>query len=313
MSKIGLIGLGRMGAPLCNNLVAAGYEVVAHDIDPGRRETALARGATWSPSPAAAAAEADVLLTVVPGPSDVAAVMDDRVVDALAPGATWIDMTSNSPTQSAPVRERVLKRGVDVLEAPMGGGPKDAEAGRLRLFVGGDPALLARHRQVLEAVADPDRIVHVGGHGAGYTAKLLVNLLWFGQAVATAEALLVGSRMGIDVGVLRDVLADSPASSAFIRTDLSALFAGDYLTSFGLDHIEEQLAMVVSLARDNSTPHTVTESVRRLYAQAGQHFGPADGELLAVALLEEQAGLLLRTPPTGGEDGTLALPGPELP
>ncbi|MFJ8725236.1 NAD(P)-dependent oxidoreductase [Streptomyces sp. NPDC093269] len=313
MSKIGLIGLGRMGAPMCNNLVAAGYEVVAHDIDPGRAETALAMGARWSPSSAAAAAEAEVLLTVVPGPSEVAAVMDDRVVDALPPGATWIDMTSNSPMASAPIRERVLKRGVDVLDAPIGGGPKDAEAGSLRLFVGGDPALLARHRRVLEAVADPGRIVHVGGHGAGYTAKLLVNLLWFGQAVATAEALLVGSRMGIDVGVLRDVLADSPASSAFIRTDLSALFAGDYLASFGLDHIEEQLAMVVSLARDNSTPHTVTEAVRRLYAQAGQRFGTADGELLAVALLEEQAGLLLRTSSKGKGDGTPATPGPALP
>ncbi|MEV6995482.1 NAD(P)-dependent oxidoreductase [Streptomyces sp. NPDC093228] len=313
MSKIGLIGLGRMGAPMCNNLVTAGHEVVAHDIDPGRAETALAMGARWSPSSAAAAAEAEILLTVVPGPSEAAAVMDDRVVDALAPGATWIDMTSNSPTASARIRERVLKRGVGVLEAPIGGGPKDAEAGSLRLFVGGDPALLARHRRVLEAVADPGRIVHVGGHGAGYTAKLLVNLLWFGQAVATAEALLVGSRMGIDVGVLRDVLADSPASSAFIHTDLSALFAGDYLASFGLDHIEEQLAMVVSLARDNSTPHTVTEAVRRLYVQAGERFGPADGELLAVALLEEQAGLLLRTPSTRKGDDTPATPGPALP
>ncbi|MFJ6119960.1 NAD(P)-dependent oxidoreductase [Streptomyces sp. NPDC092129] len=313
MSKIGLIGLGRMGAPMCDNLVTAGHEVVAHDIDPGRAETALAMGARWSPSSAAAAAEAEVLLTVVPGPSEAAAVMDDRVVDALAPGATWIDMTSNSPTASARIRERVLKRGVGVLEAPIGGGPKDAEAGSLRLFVGGDPALLARHRRVLEAVADPGRIVHVGGHGAGYTAKLLVNLLWFGQAVATAEALLVGSRMGIDVGVLRDVLADSPASSAFIHTGLSALFAGDYLASFGLDHIEEQLAMVVSLARDNSTPHTVTEAVRRLYVQAGERFGPADGELLAVALLEEQAGLLLRTPSTRKGDDTPATPGPALP
>lgn len=302
-----------MGAPMCNNLVTAGHEVVAHDIDPGRAETALAMGARWSPSSAAAAAEAEILLTVVPGPSEAAAVMDDRVVDALAPGATWIDMTSNSPTASARIRERVLKRGVGVLEAPIGGGPKDAEAGSLRLFVGGDPALLARHRRVLEAVADPGRIVHVGGHGAGYTAKLLVNLLWFGQAVATAEALLVGSRMGIDVGVLRDVLADSPASSAFIHTDLSALFAGDYLASFGLDHIEEQLAMVVSLARDNSTPHTVTEAVRRLYVQAGERFGPADGELLAVALLEEQAGLLLRTPSTRKGDDTPATPGPALP
>ncbi|MYS22080.1 3-hydroxyisobutyrate dehydrogenase, partial [Streptomyces sp. DvalAA-14] len=170
----------------------------------------------------------------------------------------------------------------------------DAAAGRLRLFVGGDAELLARHRSLLEVVADPDRIVHAGGAGAGYTVKLLVNLLWFGQAAATAEALLLGRRAGVDLTLLRDVLAGSAASSEFIRHDLSALFAGDYLASFGLDHIHEQLAMVTSLARELGTPHDLSESVRGLYQQALERYGPADGELLAVALLEERAGVRLR-------------------
>jgi 3-hydroxyisobutyrate dehydrogenase len=248
----------------------------------------------WRSSPCEVAAGADVLITVLPGSAEVDAVMGDAVLDALAPGATWIDMSSNSPTAAAVIRERACARGVGVLEAPMGGGPGDADAGRLRLFVGGGSDLLARHRPLLAVIADPDRIVHVGGPGAGYTVKLLVNLLWFGQAVASAEALLLGCRAGIALDVLHGCLADSAASSEFIRRDLPGLFAGDYLASFGLDHIHDQLAIVTSLARGLDTPHEVAETVRRIHQRALERFGPADGELLAVALLEEQAGIRLR-------------------
>jgi 3-hydroxyisobutyrate dehydrogenase len=136
--------------------------------------------------------------------------------------------------------------------------------------------------------------VHTGGPGTGYALKLLVNALWFGQAVATAEALLLGRRAGVDLALMREVLADSAAGSAFVRHDLDALFAGDYLESFGLDHICEQLSLVTSMADAHGTPHEVADSVRRLYARALDRYGPADGELLAVKLLEERANLRLR-------------------
>lgn len=287
--------MGRMGAPICARLVAAGHPVVACDLLPDREKTATACGATWCPSPTGTAAGADVLLTVLPGPQEVASVMDKTLVAALRPGSTWIDLTSNTPAAAAPVRARVRARGAYVLEAPMGGGPRDAEAGTVRLFVGGDAELLTRHRPLLDVFADRGRVVHVGGPGTGYTLKLLVNMLWFGQAVATAEALLLGRRSGIELPVLHDVLATSAAGSDFIRRDLPALFAGDYLTTFGLDHIQDQLAAVTALAGDLGTPHDVSEAVRRLYARALERYGPADGELLGVALLEERAGLKLRT------------------
>jgi 3-hydroxyisobutyrate dehydrogenase len=294
MEKIAVVGVGRMGAPICANLVRAGHQVTASDVNPAREGAALAAGARWEPSAPAAAAWSEVLITVLPGPAEVAAVMDGALPAAPAPGAAWIDMTSTSPAVAAGLRARLAGRGVDVVEAPMGGGPADAAAGTLRLFVGGEPEVVARYRPLLERVADPARIVHTGGHGTGYALKLLVNALWFGQAVATAEALLLGSRAGIDLALMREVLADSAAGSAFVSHDLTALFAGDYLESFGLDHIVEQLTVTSSMADALGTPHEVSDSVRRLYAQALDHYGPADGELLAVKLLEERAGLRLR-------------------
>ncbi len=210
-------------------------------------------GADWAPSVAAAVAGADVLVTVVPGPDEAAAALPDAVFAALATGAVWIDMTSNAPAAARELRQRAGAHGVDVLEAPMGGSPDDAEQGRLWLFVGGSADVLDRCRPLLEAVTTSDRIRHMGGPGTGYTTKLLINLLWFGQATATAEALLLGRRAGIDLTALHGTLAGSAAGSDFIRRDLPALFAGDYLHSYALDRIHDQLKVITEEAQDLGT------------------------------------------------------------
>ena len=286
-----------MGLPVCTNLVRAGYQVIATDKRPQCRESAIACGAAWRDTPAQAATAADVLITMLPGPAEVHAAMlgEAGALQGLAAGAAWIDMTSNSPAAAEPIREQAMRQGVEVLEAPVGGG--GAREGRLQLFVGGEPGVVERHRGLLEVVGDPERIVHVGGPGAGYTAKLLVNLLWFGQAVATAEALLLGQRAGIDLRVLEQALAGSSAATTFIRHDLGALFQGDYLASFGLDRICQELEAVTALARDYQVPFELSDLVRRTYRRALTRYGPVDGELLAAALLEEEAGQKLRPGP----------------
>ena len=295
-ARIGFVGTGRMGLPMCAALARAGHEVVATDQRGDRKASVLACGAAWQDSPAQAAATADVLITMLPGPAEVQAAMTGAggALGALAAGATWIDMSSNSPPAVRPLRELALAHGVAVLEAPVGGGVQAAQEGRLRLFVGGEASLLARHRPLLECLAGPDHIAYVGGHGAGYTVKLLVNLLWFGQAVATAEALLLGKRTGIDLQVLQETLNSSAAASNFIGCDLQALFHGDYLTSFGLDGICQELEAVTELAAEHHVPFGLSRQVQRTYQQALARYGPADGELLAVALLEEQAHVDLR-------------------
>lgn len=297
LRRVGFVGIGRMGQPMCANLVRAGYPVLANDLRSDCEEVARECGASWSPSAADVARNVDVLITMLPGPQEVREAMLEtgRAIDAMAAGSTWIDMTSNSPIAVKPIREHALARGIHVLEAPVGGGVPSARAGTLKLFVGGDAEVLERCRPLLQVLGDPARIVHVGEHGTGYTAKLLVNLLWFGQAVATAEALLLGQRAGIDLGTLRRTLSDSAAASAFTDHDLDALFAGDYLTSFGLDRTCEELATVTALAREHELPFELSELVERTYQRALARFGAVDGELLTVALLEEEAGRRLRT------------------
>ncbi|WP_435175204.1 NAD(P)-dependent oxidoreductase [Actinacidiphila sp. bgisy145] len=314
MLKVGLIGLGRMGRPLCTRLARAGHPVTAFDARPERKADAERSGARWQDSAKAAAAGADVLVTVLPGPADVAAAVDDAVLRALGAGGIWLDMSSSTPEAAAALRDLARRHGVDTLEAPIGGSPRDAAAGRARLFVGAEEATLTRVRPLLEALTAPGLLTRVGGPGTGYVAKLLVNSLWFGQAVATAEALLLGSRAGIDPALMREVLLAGPAAGAFTRDHLPALFAGDYLPSYELDRIHDQLAAVTALAGELGTPHTVAEAVRAVHQRALARYGPVNGELLGVALLEEQAGLTLRPgrpDRPGSTDGPSGPSGPD--
>jgi 3-hydroxyisobutyrate dehydrogenase len=284
---------------MCARLAQAGYDVIATDRDPQRQPDAERATARWQPTNAGAAAEADVLITMLPSPEAVTDAMTGRdgALHTLSRRTTWIDMSSNDPVVGRTLVDRASDHQIRCLDAPVGGGPLEAATGTLRLFVGGDARDIRRHRGLLETLADPEWIIHVGSHTAGYTTKLLVNLLWFGQAVATAEALLIGRKAGIELETLRDALAASAANSDFIGRDVHALFAGNYLTSFGVEGCVRELESITRLADDLAVPHTFSDQVKRVYEEALERFGPVDGELLPVALLEERAGVELRSPP----------------
>jgi 3-hydroxyisobutyrate dehydrogenase-like beta-hydroxyacid dehydrogenase len=289
-ATIGLLGVGRMGLPICANLVRAGYQVIAGDRQLEREADVRATGASWAGDTRLVAAAADVLITVLSGSDELREGMA-VAIPGLRPGTTWIDMTSTSVAVGRELAGRARERGIECLEAPIGGGPTAATAGALQLFVGGRAETVERCRGLLEVLGSVD---HVGDQGAGYTTKLLVNLLWFGQAVASGEALLVARRAGIDLEVLCGVLGRSAAASEFIRRDLDELLDGDYLESFGLDRCCEELESVVALARELEVPFELSAQVARAYGRALERYGHVDGELLAVALLEERAGVLLR-------------------
>ncbi|HEY6398111.1 MAG TPA: NAD(P)-dependent oxidoreductase [Solirubrobacteraceae bacterium] len=287
MQTIGLVGAGRMGLPVCERLVRAGFVVVASDRDPERRAVVEAVGAGWAETARSAADAAEVLITVLPGSPELQAVMS-TLLPAMPPGRSWIDLTSTSPQIGAKLR--ALASHLECLDAPMGGGPDAARAGTLELFVGGDLETVERHREVLEALGT---LHYLGGPGAGHVVKLLVNLLWFGQALATAEALLIARRAELDLDAVRHALASSAADSRFIRRDLAAMLDGDYMTDFGLDRCCEELNAIAELAHGLEVPFELSALVSDIYARALERYGPRKGELLAVAMLEETAGVTL--------------------
>jgi 3-hydroxyisobutyrate dehydrogenase len=276
-----------MGLPVCKRLLAAGFAVIASDRDASRQAGVEAAGARWAGTAESVASDCEVLVTVLPGSPELAEVME-ALLPRMRPGACWIDLTSASPQIGA--RLRALAGDVECVDAPMGGGPGAAEAGELELFVGGAQEVVERHRRILEALG---RIHQVGDSGAGYLVKLLVNLLWFGQALATGEALLLARRAGLDLSAVREALQSSAADGRFIREDLDALLAGDYMTDFGLDRCCEELEAIVGFASERGVPFELSSVVRDVYVRTLEHYGPIDGELLAVKMLEECSGISL--------------------
>jgi 3-hydroxyisobutyrate dehydrogenase-like beta-hydroxyacid dehydrogenase len=275
--RIGVFGLGRMGAPIARAL-AQRWDVVTYDpvVAPG--------------DPRALAAGVDVLVTVLPGAAELRQLAP--VLDALRPGSLWLDLTSGDPRVYAELASLTKMQEIDVVGAPMAGGPSAAEAKLLRFHVGGAASAVARALPILDVLGSHE--VVGANPGDGQTAKLLANLLWFGQVVAVTEALLLGQSLGLDLRRLRDTLASGAGGSVFIDEYLDSLLAGDYLETFGLDRVVEELDTLASLAQQEGVPFELSNQVARLHREALERFGAVDGELLAAKLLEERAGRALR-------------------
>ncbi len=283
-----MIGLGRMGLPICARLVTHGFAVTGTDLIPGKRAALEAIGATWSPSAAAAAAGADVLVSVLPAAAEVAGVIDE-VVAALAPESIWIEMSTAAPSVARDLVAAATAKRIRVLDAPVAGNPDAARDGRLLSFVGGDEHDLTSAREVLGAVADP--IVHVGPAGSGYLLKLLTNALWFGQAVAASEALTVARRAGLDPEVVRDALGQSAASSRFLAEHGGSLLAGDDLATFELSRCCDQLTSLLAVGAELAVPLELVAATADIHRRALEHYGDLDGELLGARWVAERAGL----------------------
>jgi 3-hydroxyisobutyrate dehydrogenase len=192
-------------------------------------------------------------------------------------------------------REAPARR-VAVVDAPVAGMVRDVEAGTVQVFVGGKARDVARVRPLLEAVAAPERVQHVGGQGAGYVVKLCLTLLWLIEAAASAEVLVLGAKAGVDVGVLRRAVVDGPAGSLLLRRDIEGVFAGDYDLSYPLDLVTKDLGLAVDLGREAGVPLELAALAEQLHRRARALYGGEAGGLSAVRLAEEAAGIRLRVP-----------------
>jgi 3-hydroxyisobutyrate dehydrogenase-like beta-hydroxyacid dehydrogenase len=297
---VGLIGLGRMGLPICARLVEHGFEVVCTDLDGARRELGARAGAAIADETEGAAAEVEVVVTVLPGPAEVAGIAE-TLTTAMSSAAVWLDLSTASPGAARVTAAAARRHGVAIVDAPLGGSPPAAGEGRLLSFAGARTEDLERVRPVLGTIAD--RIVHVGPPGSGYAVKLLANALWFGQAIATAEALTIATRAGLDAELVRGALSQTAAASRFLSDDARALLDGDDMPWFALARCAEQLRSLAAFADELSVPAHVLDAVRDVHAAALEHYGEVDGELLGARFAAERGGVRFGDPESSAADG----------
>lgn len=297
VTRVAFIGLGHMGGHMCRNVITAGFQVSAYDLDPNALARSAADGARPAESVADCVRDAEILLTSLPGPPQVQAVLcgPGGAIAAISPGSVVVDMSTSSLEVGRRARAAADAAGVQLLDAPVAGQTIGAEAGTLAIYAGGEPEAFARVRPVLEAMGDPERIFLLGPGGCGYAVKLLLNLTWFIQAVATAETLSIGVKAGVDLSRLHTALVGSPANSVFLERDvLPLLERGDYDEGFTMKLVTKDLGLAVDLARDVGMPVELASLVEQIHRRARAVYGDDAGEMSAVRLYEDLAGVQLR-------------------
>ncbi|MEU6372530.1 NAD(P)-dependent oxidoreductase [Streptomyces sp. NPDC046909] len=244
MTRVGLIGAGRMGRPMVRRLAEAGHEVRVLGRTPESRAALAQEPARVVGRVAEAGEGADVVLLCVHTDEQVRQVcLDSALLAAMPSGAVLVVHTTGSPHTV----EAIAARGIDVVDAPVSGGPHDIAAGHLTLFVGGADDTVARVRPVLRAYGDP--VLHVGPLGTGQRVKLVNNTVFAAQIGLLAQAARLGTELGVDEGPLLDALTHGSASSralaGVVRRGSVAAFARSTAEFLGKD-----LAVVRAVAAE---------------------------------------------------------------
>jgi 3-hydroxyisobutyrate dehydrogenase len=215
MSKIAFIGLGNMGGPMAANLVKAGHQVVGFDLVGSLRDAAAAAGVTIAPHARDAVHEADVVVTMLPAGQHVIAVWTE-MVPAARKGALFVDSSTIDVDSARRAHALAKEAGFMSIDAPVSGGTGGAKAATLTFMCGGADHAFAQVRPYLEGMGK--RVVHCGGAGAGQAAKICNNMILGGTMIATAEAFVLGEKLGLSHQALFDVASTSSAQSWSLTT-----------------------------------------------------------------------------------------------
>lgn len=265
MEHIGWIGLGLMGSRMLPHLLDAGHPASVNDRVEAAAAPLVARGARWCPDAGTVAAESDVVVTIVAFPADVEAVYlaPGGIVERARPGALLIDMTSSSPSLARRIAEAGAARGLDVVDAPVSGGPAGAETAQLSIMVGGADAAVERARPILERLGAT--IVHQGGPGAGQAAKVVNQIMVGGSMLAICEAFLFADSQGLDRERILSTLGAGITGSNLLRYMWPRLSTGDLEPGFRVEHLIKDLGLALDAAHDATVALPGTALVKELY------------------------------------------------
>ena len=287
---IGFIGLGIMGAPMARNLLAAGYELTVLDVVRAPMEALASEGATAGSSPAQVAAATDVLITMLPDSPEVEQVYlgADGAYESLREGWLTIDMSSIAPGTAHTLAERAAAAGTQALDAPVSGGDKGAIAGTLSIMVGGDEAAFERARPILEVMGATK--VHCGPAGAGQVVKVCNQVVVGVVIEAVSEALVLGTKAGVDPARIADVLQGGLAATKVLEMRRDNFLSGSFDPGFRIRLHLKDLKNAIELAREAGVALPAAAGVEQLMRAADANGrGDYDHSGL-VTVLEDLAG-----------------------
>jgi 2-hydroxy-3-oxopropionate reductase len=266
--RIGFIGLGVMGKPMARNLLARGFPLVVHSRSRGPVDELVAAGAEAAESPADVARRARVILTMVPDSPDVVSVLEgpNGVFGALEPGALLIDHSTIAPAVARRLADRAASMGSAMLDAPVSGGEVGAINASLSIMVGGDAAAFERARPILEAMGNPERIIHIGPSGAGQLCKVCNQMVIGGTLVSVCEAFALARKAGVDPARVRAALLGGFASSRVLEAHGERILQSNYKPGFRTKLFAKDLRIAADTLTEHATPAPVAAAVQQLVA-----------------------------------------------
>ncbi len=250
MTRIAFIGLGVMGAPMAANLLAAGHEVTGYNRSRAAVDTLVEQGGRAAESAAAAARDAEIIVTMLPDGPDVeqVALGADGIYRHAMPGALHIDCSTIRPDAARRIARAALDAEIRMIDAPVSGGEAGAIEGSLSIMVGGKSSDFERARPILEVLGRT--IVHVGGPGAGQTVKAANQLIVAGNIELLAEALVFLEASGVDTETALAALSGGLAGSTVMARKGPSMRKREFAPGFRLRLHHKDMGIFMAAARD---------------------------------------------------------------
>jgi 2-hydroxy-3-oxopropionate reductase len=263
---VGFIGLGVMGRPMARNLLKRGFPLIVHSRSRPPVDEIVAAGATAAASSADVARKARRIITMLPDGPDVESVLAgaDGVFSSIQAGTVLIDMSTIAPATARTLAAAASTHGASMLDAPVSGGEIGAIGGTLSIMVGGDAAVLATVRPILEAMGNPERIIHIGESGAGQICKACNQLVIGGTLAAVGEAFALARKSGVEPAKVRAALLGGFAASRVLEVHGERLLQNNYKPGFPARLYRKDLRIVLDALNNAEAPAPVTAVVQQL-------------------------------------------------
>jgi 3-hydroxyisobutyrate dehydrogenase len=268
--------------------------LTVHDVDSSASGKLLAAKAKWGDDPQAVAEQVDAVITCLPSPAVSMRVLSGPrgILHGLAPGTSWIEMSTNGEEEMLRMAALAEARGIKVLEAPVTGGVHRAAAGEITVMVGGDATLFVQHRPALEAMGG--KIFHIGPLGKAAVIKVITNMLAFIHLLATGEALMLAKTGGIDLAQAFHVIKASSGTSFVHETEGQLILNGSYNINFTMDLAVKDLGFALGLGKAFGVPLDLASVALQTFIRARTAYGGNAMSTQAVKLLEDAMGIELR-------------------
>ncbi|NLE23190.1 MAG: NAD(P)-dependent oxidoreductase [Actinobacteria bacterium] len=294
--RIGYIGLGALGRHLAGSLLKAGFPLTVYDIDRSCAAELEKAGATWGGSVLETARSSDTVITCLPSPEAVDTVVGGErgVLEGLAPGGTWIEMSTNDAHNIQLLAARGAERGIETLESPVTGGVHRAAAGMITVLVGGSRDVYEKHRPAFEAMGG--KVFYVGELGKASVIKVITNMLAFIHLVADGEALMLAKQGGVDLGLAWEIIKASSGNSFVHETEGQLILNGSYNINFTMDLARKDLHFAHMMGREWGVPLDLASVTEQTFARGRATYGGDAQSTMIVKLLEDAVGVDLRAP-----------------